>query len=300
MAPEQLHEPKTVDSRTDIWALGVVLFELLAGHGPFAAETLPELVHKVATSPPASLASVRPEAAQLDPVIARCLAKDRTARYATVAELAQALLPLGPERLRPSVERISRIVQGSSFTTTSPERASPPGALRDRGVSHTGPSDPGQASAAGMLAVGRTTMGSAHGRSARRVAVVVGVVAAGCVAGFVVWSFAPGRQAGPHPEATSPVLASHPPTTIAPVEPHAPLVREAGQDEAIADAATASTGIDAAPPAVARPPATDAGGGGRPVSGHPVHPAASVAPPTCTVVTDYDAEGQPHFRKVCK
>ena len=42
MSPEQLSSTRTVDARTDIWAIGVILFELVSGRVPFEAETMPE------------------------------------------------------------------------------------------------------------------------------------------------------------------------------------------------------------------------------------------------------------------
>jgi serine/threonine-protein kinase len=120
MSPEQLSSTRTVDARTDIWALGVILFELVSGRVPFEAETMPELCGKVLSEPPPSLRGLRqnmPEA--IDAIVFRCLAKDRTQRYANVAELAEALAPLGPPNATRSAERIARILRASGALGSS-------------------------------------------------------------------------------------------------------------------------------------------------------------------------------------
>jgi serine/threonine-protein kinase len=120
MSPEQLSSTRTVDARTDIWAIGVILFELVSGRVPFEAETMPELCGKVLSEPPPSLRGLRqnmPEA--IDAIVFRCLAKDRTQRYANVAELAEALAPLGPPNATRSAERIARILRASGSLSSS-------------------------------------------------------------------------------------------------------------------------------------------------------------------------------------
>jgi serine/threonine-protein kinase len=99
MPPEQLRSSRDVDVRGDVWALGVVLFELLTSRSPFEAETMPELCLKVVSEPPLSLAALRPGLPPgLVGVVDRCLEKDRNLRYANAAELALALEPFAPLR----------------------------------------------------------------------------------------------------------------------------------------------------------------------------------------------------------
>jgi serine/threonine protein kinase len=94
MAPEQMRSSRDVDSRGDVWALGVVLFELLTGRSPFEAETMPELCLKIVSEPPLSLAQLRPAVPpSLVEVVERCLQKEKEKRFANAAELAQALAP---------------------------------------------------------------------------------------------------------------------------------------------------------------------------------------------------------------
>jgi serine/threonine-protein kinase len=96
MSPEQLRSAADVDPRTDLWSLGVVLFELLAGELPFAGESMAQLCTSILTARPKALRAIRPEVPPgLAKVVERCLQKDPARRYASVAELAIDLTPYG-------------------------------------------------------------------------------------------------------------------------------------------------------------------------------------------------------------
>jgi serine/threonine-protein kinase len=115
MAPEQMMSSKDVDARADIWALGVILYELLAGAPPFAAETMAEIVFQVTQRDAPPLQSKRPEVpAELARAVASSLARDRAARFPNVAKLAAAIAPFGPPRSEISVERIVRVLGASA------------------------------------------------------------------------------------------------------------------------------------------------------------------------------------------
>jgi serine/threonine protein kinase len=112
MAPEQLLSAPAVDARTDIWALGVVLWELVTGRAPFGAPTLTELTIKVTTEPVGSMRSLRPDVPErLDAVVATCLQKTRDRRFASVADLASALLPLAPDRAKALVDHVIEVTK---------------------------------------------------------------------------------------------------------------------------------------------------------------------------------------------
>ena len=105
MSPEQL-EGRPLDGRSDQFALGVSLYQLLCGQLPFRAESMPRLMHKIATEPHASVRLVRPELPEcIDPILTRVLSKSADDRYAHCGELASALRACaGPESAAPPSE----------------------------------------------------------------------------------------------------------------------------------------------------------------------------------------------------
>jgi hypothetical protein len=101
MAPEQMESAYEVDARADIWALGVTLFELVAGRPPFDGATLIQLYSQFISRDPAWRSHwPRSAPAGLADVIARCLQRQRDDRYATMRDLAAALAPFRPAGAR--------------------------------------------------------------------------------------------------------------------------------------------------------------------------------------------------------
>jgi serine/threonine-protein kinase len=109
MAPEQLRSARAATGRSDIWALGVTLYELLGGRTPFERGSRAETSSAILHDDPTPLVTLR---ADLDPelvaIIEACLQKDRGARPGTVAEVATKLAPFGSGEARASAARIQR------------------------------------------------------------------------------------------------------------------------------------------------------------------------------------------------
>ena len=96
MAPEQFRDPRSVDVRADLYAFGVVLFEMITGGLPFTGESPDDLGHQHSQRKPPSIISSVPSrhaklAKRIDEVVQRCLKKEPVERFSSVAVLRHAL-----------------------------------------------------------------------------------------------------------------------------------------------------------------------------------------------------------------
>ena len=113
MSPEQLKSSRNVDERADIWALGVILYELIAGVPPFMASTLPELGALVLSGDTPRLSRCSTDLpAGLSDIVATCLQRRAEDRFVNLADFAASIAPFGGVGAVASSITISRTLGG--------------------------------------------------------------------------------------------------------------------------------------------------------------------------------------------
>lgn len=104
MSPEQLEDSKDVDGRTDIYAVGIIMYKALTGKLPFYSETIPALMMKILMEEPLAPRSIVPDLPEeIERIVMKAMAKEREQRYAGVADLMNDLLPFGDSHWRSRV-----------------------------------------------------------------------------------------------------------------------------------------------------------------------------------------------------
>jgi eukaryotic-like serine/threonine-protein kinase len=303
MSPEQLRSAKTVNAQTDIWALGIILFELFTGKPPFLADSLTELALRIISEPPPPIRDLRSEVpVALAAAVGRCLEKDLRHRFQNVAELAVALLPFAPERSRESVERISGILQTSGLSASVP--ALPPS-----------PRSSGAPAYAGTTPLtGRPAGGSSRRKKAIVAAsVIAGVVLLAAVSGAVFLGRIKPPLGSAQGAAAESATSSGATSARASTSPF-PVNTAASDASAVVVLALPSTSPPATPAGpplnpTTRPPAAPAGhpAGGPPPSTRPTpsaRPTAGSLPPTthkldCNPPYVIDSDGNHQYKPEC-
>ena len=118
MSPEQLLSTAKVDHRTDLWALGIILYELVGGHPPFHSGSVAEIWSAILERPvpvPSLLRGDLPR--ELEEIIMRCLTRDVEQRYQTVGDLAEDLAPWGSGEHKACIDRAKRFRDKAQLTT---------------------------------------------------------------------------------------------------------------------------------------------------------------------------------------
>jgi serine/threonine-protein kinase len=120
MSPEQMLSSASVDQRSDIWSLGVTLYELLTKNLPFAADSAAAVCRRIMHDEPTPLRKLRPHYPKgLEDIISRCLQKRPEHRFQNVTDLAMRLADFGPNHGRFAVKSIRELIEA-----TEPESSS--------------------------------------------------------------------------------------------------------------------------------------------------------------------------------
>jgi serine/threonine-protein kinase len=259
MSPEQARGDKIVDQRSDVYALGAILYELVSQQKPHPGESHNATLHHIATQPAVPLESVRPDLpAGFGAIVARAVSSDPAARPASAEAFAEALAPFAERRVWPAPK----------IEDSGPTRAEVTSTLlaRDERL----PPTPPASSLAGMTlddrAAGSPSPGAPPASSAaparrRRSLVAIGVAIAACA---IVVAAGVGRHRAPAPpresdsagseqgEAAQGIAAAAPAADTAPrpnVSPTPPPLQPSSPPTTAAPSPTAAA--QPAPPAPA-------------------------------------------------
>ncbi len=273
MSPEQIRRSDQVDARSDIWAVGCVLFELLTGVTAFDEPSLLELSAAILEREPVPLQTLRPDATEeLEEVVLRCLAKNPDDRYQNVAELAAALYPFGPRRARISAERCYHMLKNAGMVKAELALASayPPPQPSGRVTARSVGAPPARTTtpAALDIVIDDDDVPAQAGRRSRKLAafVALGVVAA--AASFLVLR-GRGADSGAVSAAAAPTRGVE--LAAAPTAHAAASVIDLDQEPS-----AAANSTDAAKPSAAAKVAAASNGAGKVAKApRPVHTSAT-------------------------
>jgi serine/threonine-protein kinase len=301
MSPEQMQSTRGVDIRTDIWGLGVILYELVTGRTPFEGNALPEVCLRVATEQPPPLQSLRADApVALELAILRCLEKDRDKRYGNVARLAVALRDLASPKGRQSVDTILQTIEASGQPALSaapapmnPTEPAPPPGIGVRTIEPLGQTQIPMQGAKGK------TVGIALGVGAL---VVIGVL--GLRLAQTSGSATGAQPIGSAAAAVSPVVSNaHAGATAAASATAIPGPESAGSEAPSAAGSAAAPSDSAAAPshAAAGVTAGSAANAAKKAAAPsaPRTPAPTKPKSNCDPNFYLDAQGEKHFKPEC-
>ncbi len=242
MSPEQIRSSRDVDGRGDLWALGIVLFELLTGRTPFEAESTMAVAGAILHQAPHLLRSLRPDApAEIESIIACCLEKDASKRPQTAGELAVLLRPFASAAGQLVADATPRL--GGARSSAPQPRLSTPAPAKDLGSAPTMRDSEGRGA--------RTVVRSPHahvpapaGAPIGKIAVAMAIVALGVVGLLALrapWKAPAHHQAAVPGAADTPVAAPE----VAPAPTTEPSFAVEPQPPATATATASAAGISA-------------------------------------------------------
>ena len=129
MSPEQMRSAKSVDFRTDVYSLGVCVFELLTGTQPFTAETFSELVVKVNIDPPTPLRQYRPDIPEVfAAALEKAYARKPIDRYPSIQAMVAALGVFAAPHSAAALRNVQAIALAENRASGLPPAPTPPGA----------------------------------------------------------------------------------------------------------------------------------------------------------------------------
>jgi eukaryotic-like serine/threonine-protein kinase len=121
MSPEQIRSSKNVDARSDVWSLGVALFELLTRKLPFVADNVAGLLASVIADPPFRITTFVPNVpAEVEAIVLGCLEKDPARRIGSALELAARLAPFASPDGAHLAARMDRVARGLGSSQSIP------------------------------------------------------------------------------------------------------------------------------------------------------------------------------------
>ncbi len=288
MSPEQARGRKTVDQRSDIWSVGVVLYEALTGTTPHAqAETIGEIIIQICATPPRPVQELAPWVPQaVADIVHKALALDPAARFASAREMYEAIRPLPPfgytldQSMFVPLTREVRSTPAPRISTRGDLRApTPPVSLLPSEPSVV-PAASGGLQASTAAGFSQTAAGESAPTHSPRTLISIGVaVVAGVALGGIAMMHGAAPASGVAPTSAGlvlPAVASSPPPM---------LPATASATAATVDAVP----VDAAPPVLISRPAR-------------LHTSTSPVPatPTCRVVSYFDGDGNKRFRQECQ
>ncbi|MDX2054487.1 MAG: protein kinase [Polyangiaceae bacterium] len=223
MSPEQIRSTRDVDARSDIWALGVIIFELLTDNLPFDGDNSTAIIASIISEAPRPITSLNPEVpGELERVIARAMHRDKAQRFQNVGELSRALLPFTIPGAASIVSNISRVIGGAQETERP--RPAPVAATQTAYDPNKTAFDPqasaiAAASVQGTEANFGTTQFTHQSRGSRTFGIVAGLGVLALLGGLATWRLSastsspePGVAAGSSkPEVTSAAAVAVPP-----------------------------------------------------------------------------------------